>query len=191
MRWRKLSMEKLKFILTLMLIISLSSEAHIVSETKKMTRLHFYLHDVIGGDRPTVWGVAQCNLTDVLPSSFGRVMVLDNLVTSGPDPDSEEVGRMQGTVGQADLHEKALVMLLNLVFTKGEFEGSTLSILGRNPLAAESREVPIVAGTGAFRMATGYIISSTYYNDPARVRNVYEYNAVVYHMDPNVVSLRR
>ncbi|KAL1541158.1 dirigent protein 11-like [Salvia divinorum] len=168
-----------------------SRKTHTVSETMKITRLHFYLHDVIGGDRPTVWGVAACNLTDVLPSAFGKLVVLDNLVTSGPNLDSGEVGRLQGTVGLADLHEKALVMVLNLVFTKGEFEGSTLSILGRNPLGAESREVSIVAGTSAFRMATGYIITSTYYNDPARVRNVYEYSAVVYHMDPNFVSLRR
>ncbi|KAG6401426.1 hypothetical protein SASPL_138283 [Salvia splendens] len=160
-----------KLVLTLMLIFSLSSEAHFVSETNKITRLHFYLHDIIGGDRPTFWGVADCNLTDVLPSAFGKLVVLDNLVT---ELDSAEVGNLQGTVGLADLREKALVMLLNLVFTKGEFEGSTLSILGRLPLGAESREVSIVAGTGAFRMATGYIIASTYHNDPARVRNVYE-----------------
>ncbi|KAG6403635.1 hypothetical protein SASPL_135863 [Salvia splendens] len=78
-------------------------ESQIVSETKKITRLHFYLHGILGGDSPTDWTVAQCNLTDVLPSSFGKVMVLDNLVTSGPELVSEEVGRVQGgTVGMAD-----------------------------------------------------------------------------------------
>ena len=179
-------MEKLVVTLTLMLMICLSSEAQIVSETKKIMRLHFYLHDVLGADSATDWTVAQCKLTNVLPLSFGKVLVLDNLVTSEPELDSGEVGRMQGTVAMADLRETALVMLINLVFTKGEFEGSTLSILGRNPLAVKSREASIVAGTGAFRMATGYIITSTYYKDPTNVRSVFEYTAVVHHMDPNV-----
>ena len=121
-------MEKLVVTLTLMLMICLSSEAQIVSETKKIMRLHFYLHDVLGADSATDWTVAQCKLTNVLPLSFGMVLVLDNLVTSEPELDSGEVGRMQGTVAMADLRETALVMLINLVFTKGEFEGSTLSI---------------------------------------------------------------
>ncbi|KAG6401427.1 hypothetical protein SASPL_138284 [Salvia splendens] len=176
-----------KLVLTLMLILSLSSEAHFVSETMKITRIHFYLHDIIGGDSPTVWRVADSNLTDVLTSAFGMVLVLDNPVTSGPELDSGEFGRMQGTVALADLREQALAMVLNLVFTKGEFEGSTLSILGRNPLGAELREVSIVGGTGAFRMATGYVMITTYYNDPAMVRNVYDYTLVVYHMDSNFV----
>lgn len=154
--------------------------------TKKVTKLRFYLQDIIGGDKPTVWSVAQCNLTDKLPSKFGKVIVLDNLVTSGGDINSGEMGRMQGTVGMADLREKALVMVLNLVFTKGEYEGSTLSILGRNPLWQEIREVSIVGGTGDFRMANGYILTSSYYKDPAGVRNVYEYNAVIYHLDRSV-----
>ncbi|XP_042042444.1 dirigent protein 1-like [Salvia splendens] len=184
---------------TLILVILTSSllipppqtESTHTGEKRKVTRLRFYLHDFIGGDSPTVWAVASCNLTDVLPSKFGKFLVLDNLVTSGPGLDSPEVGRMQGTVGQADLHERALVMVLNLVFTKGEYEGSTLSILGRNPLTHEVREVSIVGGTAAFRMATGYILTSTYFKDPAGVCNVYEYDAVVYHTDRNVLLSHR
>ncbi|XP_057783200.1 dirigent protein 22-like [Salvia miltiorrhiza] len=187
-------MEKLN---TVIVIICISSLLLAVSESKashgkkKVTRLQFYLHDMIGGEKPTVWAVARCNLSDVLASKFGKVLVLDNLVTSGADMNSSEVGRLQGTVGQADLRERALVMLLNLVFTKGEYEGSTLSIVGRNPLEQEVREVSIVGGTAAFRMATGYILTRTYFRDPARVHSVYQYNAVVYHMDRSVLSSRR
>ncbi|XP_041998204.1 dirigent protein 1-like [Salvia splendens] len=150
-------------------------------ERREVTRLRFYLHDFIGGDSPTVWAVARCNLTDVLPYKFGKFLVLDNLVTSAPGLDSPEVGRLQGTV----------VMVLNLVLTKGEYEGSTLSILGRNPLTHEAREVSIVGGTAAFRMATGYILTSTYFKDPAGVCNVYEYDAVVYHTNRNVLLSHR
>ncbi|KAL0348493.1 UNVERIFIED_CONTAM: Dirigent protein 21 [Sesamum angustifolium] len=150
---------------------------------ERLTRLRFYLQDLVGGENKTVWQVAQSNLTDVLPSAFGTVCVLDNLVTTGPEIDSQEVGRMQGLIGLADLHEAALVMLLNVVFTEGEYKGSTLSILGRNPLLDKTREVPIVGGTGAFRMARGYVITRTYSTDETHFRSVYEYNLVVFHMD--------
>ncbi|KAL9141677.1 hypothetical protein ABFS82_14G121000 [Erythranthe guttata] len=143
---------------------------------EKLTTLRFYVQDFVGGDSPTVWEIAKTNLTDVLPSAFGLVSVLDNLVTSEPEVDSKEVGRIQGIIGLTDFHEKALVMLLNLVFTEGEYKGSTLSVLGRNPLAEETREVPIVGGTGAFRMARGYanhrdVESATY----RRTRSLYIY----------------
>lgn len=177
-------MEKLTLLL-LILISLLAAETHSLREPKrKVTKLRFYLHDVIGGDNPTVWGVAKCNLSDILPSKFGKVSVLDNLVTWHPDVNSRPLGRLQGAVGQSDLREKALVMLLNLVFTGGDYAGSTLSILGRNPLGQEVREVPVVGGTGAFRMATGYVITTTYFYDPDRVHSIYEYNVVVFHMDP-------
>lgn len=170
--------------LILMLLVSAVAAKTLISDPKKVTRLRFYLQDVVGGDKPTLWVVAHCNLSDVLPSLFGEVMVMDNLVTSEADPNSAEVGRLQGTVGFADLTEKALVMLVNLIFTKGEYEGSTLSIIGRNPIGREVREVPIVGGTGAFRMATGYVITTTYFYDTNHVHSIYEYNAVVFRYDP-------
>ncbi|XP_012833748.1 PREDICTED: dirigent protein 2-like isoform X2 [Erythranthe guttata] len=150
---------------------------------EKLTMLRFYVQDFVGGDSPTVWEIAKTNLTDVLPSAFGLVSVLDNLVTSEPEVDSKEVGRIQGIIGLTDFHEKALVMLLNLVFTDGEYKGSTLSVLGRNPLGEETREVPIVGGTGAFRMARGYAVTSTYSNDEAHSHGVIQYDVVVYHFD--------
>ncbi|KAK6143376.1 hypothetical protein DH2020_023724 [Rehmannia glutinosa] len=90
---------------------------------ERLTKLRFYVQDLVGGENQTVWKVAQSNLTDVLPSAFGLLSVLDNLVTSGPEIDSKEVGRIQGVIGLSDFHEKALVMLLNLVFTEGEYKG--------------------------------------------------------------------
>ncbi|KAK4424062.1 Dirigent protein 21 [Sesamum alatum] len=157
-----------------------------LGKKERVTRLQLYLQDLVGGENRTVWHVAQSDLTDVLPSAFGRVAVLDNLVTTGPEFESQQVGRMQGLIALADLHEKALAMLLNIVFTEGEFKGSTLSILGRNPLFDKVREVPIVGGTGAFRMARGYVITKTYSKDETRIRDVYEYNIVVFHMDDDV-----
>ncbi|KAK4405344.1 Dirigent protein 11 [Sesamum angolense] len=190
-------MQKLQLTLVLMfgsLLMNIPRGSHAESELnlcpgrERVTRLRFYVQDLVGGENPTVWKVAQSNLTNLLPSAFGLVSVLDNLVTSGPEIESREVGRIQGLIGLADFHEKALVMLLNVVFTEGEYKGSTLSILGRNPLDDEVREVPIVGGTGGFRMARGYAVTTTYAVDKAHTHGVIEYNVVVAHYDDDAMK---
>ncbi|KAL3814024.1 hypothetical protein ACJIZ3_015292 [Penstemon smallii] len=179
-------MEKLMLlVLCLLLVFVDATKTEEISSQisiEKVTKLRFYVQDLVGGDNPTVWKVAQIsNLTDTLPSAFGLLSVLDNLVTSGPEIDSEQVGRIQGVIGLSDFHEKALVMLLNLVFTEGKYKGSTLNILGRNPLDDAIREVPIVGGTGVFRMARGYAITSTYDVDEAHTHGIIQYDVVVFH----------
>ncbi|KAL8504772.1 hypothetical protein ACS0TY_016089 [Phlomoides rotata] len=42
----------------------------------------------------------------------------------------------------AGLDESALAMNLNFVFTGGEYNGSSLCILGRNPIDSKNRELP-------------------------------------------------
>ncbi|KAL0348492.1 UNVERIFIED_CONTAM: Dirigent protein 21 [Sesamum angustifolium] len=191
-------MQKLQLTLVLMfgsLLMNIPRGSHAESELnlcpgrERVSRLRFYVQDLVGGENPTVWKVAQSNLTDVLPSAFGLVSVLYNLVTSGPEIESREVGRIQGLIGLADFHEKALFMLLNVVFTEGKYKGSTLSILGRNPLDDEVREVPIVGGTGGFRMARGYAVTTTYAVDKAHTHGVIEYNVVVAHYDDDALKV--
>ncbi|KAI3458403.1 hypothetical protein Pfo_015066 [Paulownia fortunei] len=132
------------------------------------TKLHFYFQDVLGGDSPTVWKVAESGITSTSattfaasPSSFGLIYMADNLLTDGPEPDSKIVGRAQGMIAFADLHDIAIYMVVNIVFTEGKYSGSTISILGRNLLSEEERELPIVGGTGVFRMARGIAVTST------------------------------
>ncbi|KAL8486467.1 hypothetical protein ACS0TY_023233 [Phlomoides rotata] len=52
----------------------------------------------------------------------------------------------------AGLDESVLAMNLNFVFTGGEYNGSSLCILGRNPIDSKNRELPVVGGTSVFRM---------------------------------------
>ncbi|KAG8381008.1 hypothetical protein BUALT_Bualt06G0076100 [Buddleja alternifolia] len=146
-------------------------------ETK--TKLHFYLQDALRGDNPTVWEVAESKITSTSPTSFGQVLVIDDLLISGPEADSEIVGRAQGIVGLADLHNVALHESVNIVFTEGKYKGSAITILGRNPLFDKVRELPIIGGTGAFRMARGIVVTNTHTEDP--VVSVYEYTLYVYH----------
>lgn len=129
---------------------------------EKAIKLHFYVQDIVSGDNQTVWKVAESEKTASSPSHFGMISMADNLLTAGPEPDSEIVGRAQGMIGFSDLHDTAINIVVSIVFTEGKYKGSTISILGRNPLSDEERELPIVGGTGLFRMARGIALTNTH-----------------------------
>lgn len=147
---------------------------------EKTTHLHFYFHDIISGKNPTAVRIAQSPSTDKSPTLFGFFNMVDDPLTAGPDPSSEPVGRAQGLYGSADQDSFGLVMTINFVFTGKEFNGSTLSVLGRNPILETYREMPIVGGTGAFRLARGIATAKTYsFNNTGDA--IVEYNVVVLH----------
>ncbi|KAL8490905.1 hypothetical protein ACS0TY_022781 [Phlomoides rotata] len=75
----------------------------------------------------------------------------------------------------AGLDESVLAMNLNFVFTGGEYNGSSLCILGRNPIDSKNRELPVVGGTSVFRMESEFSISNTYSYDPVENYGVLEY----------------
>ncbi|KAJ4904907.1 Dirigent protein 21 [Raphanus sativus] len=130
---------------------------------KKLTHLHFYFHDIVPGAKPTAAMVAAGPNTKTSASGrFGMVVVIDDPLTVGPEITSEEVGRAQGMYASADQKSLGLLMAINLVFTKDEFAGSTASLYGRNPIMSKVREMPIIAGTGAFRFGRGYAQSRTF-----------------------------
>ncbi|KAK7836913.1 dirigent protein 7 [Quercus suber] len=52
---------------------------------------------------------------------------------------------------------------MNFVFTTRKFNGSSLTILGRNAALQPLREMPIIGGTGAFRLARGFGTAKTYF----------------------------
>ncbi|CAI9764340.1 unnamed protein product [Fraxinus pennsylvanica] len=151
------------------------------STRQKVTKLHFFLQDVNGGSNPTVLKVIEASANSA--TSFGQISMLDDLVTEGPEPDSKKVGRAQGTIGFADLNDTALKMVLNFAFTEGEYAGSTISILGRNQIFQEYRELPIVGGTGVFRLARGSAMTNTYSFDTATNKGVLEYTLFVVHYE--------
>ena len=53
--------------------------------------------------------------------------------------------------------ELSLVMAMNFVSTTGKFNGSSLIILGTNAIFHPIRVMPIIGGTGAFRLARGFV----------------------------------
>ncbi|GFP84853.1 dirigent protein 1 [Phtheirospermum japonicum] len=150
---------------------------------QKVAKLHFYLQDALGGPSATVYEVARSDITATSAASFGQVRVLDDLITARPDRDSQHLGRAQGMITFTGLDESALTMSLNFYFTAGEYSGSTLCVVGRNPIGSKNRELPVVGGTGVFRMARGYSISNTYSYDAATNYGVLEYTVYVAYVD--------
>ncbi|KAL1554421.1 dirigent protein 11-like [Salvia divinorum] len=143
---------------------------------EKVAKLHFYVQDLrIGHVNATVSEVATASVTADSPYDFGSVHVLDDLVTAGPEFNSRPVGRVQGLTTNADLSTYGIAMNLNFYFTAGKFAGSQLSILGRNQVMDEKRELPVVGGTGAFRFTRGYAIQTTYSIDFPTKYAVLEY----------------
>ncbi|XP_059643888.1 dirigent protein 21-like [Cornus florida] len=148
---------------------------------EKVTKLHFYFHDVVSGKNPTAYTVAKSNITDISPTGFGLVRMMDNALTAGPKPTSKIVGRAQGIYGSADLEGIGLLLTMNFVFTDGTYNGSTLSLLGRNPILDRYREMPIIGGSDVFRLARGIATAKTFTFNVTSENAIVEYHVIVAH----------
>ncbi|XP_073038505.1 dirigent protein 22-like [Primulina eburnea] len=155
----------------------------LIKAKEKTAKIHVYVQDALGGSNPTVWEVARSVQTKNSPTTFGQVRVVDDLLTSGSDRNSEKLGRAQGLISFSDLCESALTMNLNFYFNGGEHKGSSICIGGRNPINNKDRELPIIGGTGVFQLARGYSISNTFSFDPVTNYGVLEYTFYVAYPD--------
>ncbi|KAF3787472.1 Dirigent protein 11 [Nymphaea thermarum] len=145
---------------------------------EKTSHLHFYFHDIVSGRNPTAVRVAGAgNRTSA--TGFGDVVMIDDPLTEGPELSSKLVGRAQGLYASAGLQETSLLMAVNYVFMEGKYNGSSLSILGRNTAMRPVREMAVVGGSGLFRMARGYAIARTHSFDA--IKATVEYNVYVVH----------
>ncbi|KAH6787235.1 hypothetical protein C2S52_006787 [Perilla frutescens var. hirtella] len=128
---------------------------------EKVARIHFYIHDMMGGKNPTTFVVAEANISATSATYFGLIKMTDIPIRVGPEPNSKIIGQIQGINGASSFEEIGLLLNLNFLFTEGEYNGSTLSILGRESELEDYREMPIVGGTGVFRLARGIVTSHT------------------------------
>ena len=146
---------------------------------EKLSHLHFYFHDIVGGSNQTAVRVAAAPITDVSPTGFGAMVMMDDPLTETPEPDSKIVGRAQGMYASASQSELGLLMVLNFAFTEGKYNGSSLSVLGRNTVESAVRKMPIVGGSGLFRFSRGYAQARTHSIDVLEA--VVEYDVYVFH----------
>ncbi|CAN1133718.1 Dirigent protein 20 [Linum perenne] len=167
-------------LLTLLLTISLSHSTKPTRE--KLTHLKFYFHDIVSGPNPTALPVVRSESTNASSSAFGLVVMMDNPLTVGPNMTSKLVGRAQGIYASASqTSELSFLMVLNFAFKEGKYNGSNLSVLGRNNPFSGVREMPVVGGSGAFRFARGYAQARTHWIDLKSGDAVVEYNVYVFH----------
>ncbi|CAL0326230.1 unnamed protein product [Lupinus luteus] len=156
-----------------------SEQSNIMLPSEKLTHLHFYYHDIRNNQNPTI--VQIINTPKGVLNGFGTTFVMDDAMTEGPELSSKKVGRAQGLFALASLHDLRMTMLTNFAFTEGIFAGSTLSMLGGNPISEQNREMPIVGGTGVFRFARGYAIANSVTSISTQEHFIVEYNITVYH----------
>lgn len=148
---------------------------------EKVSTLHFYYHSSLGGNHnATSIQVAQANSTAMSPTFFGALFIDDNPLTEGPDWSSTEVGRAQGIEGFSGKDEAVALMAISFDFTQGTFNGSSFNVLSRNPISEAVRELAIVGGTGAFRLAKGFTMIKTVEFSSANGVTV-EFNVTIIH----------
>ncbi|KAL9244868.1 hypothetical protein vseg_018587 [Gypsophila vaccaria] len=182
------------FYLTITLIIlsiTLLTNGQYFSITKhaklpklKKTTLHFYLHDILSGSNPSAVLVARPNITLGQPSAtpFGSVYAIDDPLTVGPEANSTVIGNAQGLYLSSSKDILSLVLYVDFGFTSGAFNGSSISVVSRNPISeASGRELSVVGGRGKFKLAQGYANVNTYFLDTKSGDAILEYHVVVYH----------
>ncbi|KAL4187862.1 hypothetical protein AMTRI_Chr09g41040 [Amborella trichopoda] len=149
---------------------------------EKVSYLDFYFHDIASGTKnATALIVAMANTTITSSTFFGMLNVVDDPLTQGRAITSKVIGRMQGIYASASQTEFSLFMGLNFLFTTGELNGSTLTMIGRNPTMENVREMSIVGGSGAFRLARGFLLAKTYSANKVTRSFVLECDVTVIH----------
>ncbi|XP_040869597.1 dirigent protein 19-like [Glycine max] len=95
------------------------------------------------------------------------VRILDNPLTLGPELSSKQVGRAKGLYASVLRTELSLLMVMNFALTEGKYNGSAITIMGRNrPLMTKVREMPVIGGSGIFWVARGYALVKAHSYDP-------------------------
>ncbi|CAO2822109.1 unnamed protein product [Amaranthus hypochondriacus] len=150
-------------------------------QAQNLTHIQFYFHDYVSGPNPTAIRIAQAKSTDQSSSSFGALVMIDDPLTEGPGNDSKIIGYAQGMYAFADQQQFALMMSMNLVFIEGDYNGSSLSVMGRNPVMESVREFGVIGGSGVFRFASGYAQAKTITMMDPNGATIVEYNVYVSH----------
>ncbi|OAY27653.1 hypothetical protein MANES_15G004300v8 [Manihot esculenta] len=147
----------------------------------KQTNLVVYVHDYFTGPDSSAITVAGKSGPNFHILHFGTVAVVDDPVTEGASIESREIGRAQGTYINSQLDGKGLYMVFSLIFTDGEYKGSTLEIQGSDIFSMKEREFGIVSGTGFFRFVKGYGTMQTEFMDIPNLRAIIKLNITVKH----------
>ncbi|XP_010542445.1 PREDICTED: dirigent protein 20-like [Tarenaya hassleriana] len=149
-----------------------------LNKKEKLTHFRVYWHDILSGRNPTSVMIRPPVLNTTF---FGSINMIDNPLTSDQPLNSTIVGRAQGMYAAASQQGLGFLMAMNFAFTTGKYNGSTITILGRNTAMSEVREMPVVGGSGLFRFARGYVEARTKWLDFKTGDATVEYSCYVLH----------
>ncbi|KAJ4979188.1 hypothetical protein NE237_009968 [Protea cynaroides] len=157
------------------------SPASVGLKEEKITQLRVYWHDIVNRSNPSAIQVAAATMTNTSPTGFGSLMMIDDPLTEGPELSSKLVGRAQGFYSSASQTEVGLLMAMNFAFMDDKYNGSTITVLGRNTVLSKVVEMPVIGGIGVFRYSRGYVQARTHKFDPTTRDTTVEYDIYVYH----------
>lgn len=152
---------------------------------EKTTHLHFFLHDTLSGKDPSAVLIGRAAGRDPRPDDpvpFSSLYATDDLLTEGPSPQSKVVGNAQGLWVSSGRGKLSLVLGMDFELTDGPFNGSAFVVYSRNTVTRPvGRELAIVGGRGAFRLARGYALLRTHFLDNNNGDAIIEYNVTLVH----------
>ncbi|MFQ6662788.1 hypothetical protein Gotur_030515 [Gossypium turneri] len=139
----------------------------------KVTNLHFFMHEHTG---VTAVQVAQVNITSSDNNSsvpFASLVAVNDPLRTGPEPDSEVIGNVQGIALLAGMNASS-TQYIDFGFNTGKFNGSSLSVFSRGEPG-----LAVVGGRGRFMMATGVALFNPILINATNV--IIEFNVTVIH----------
>ncbi|KAM3355499.1 hypothetical protein ACQJBY_025962 [Aegilops geniculata] len=179
---------RIPFFLITVLVLSLQFNASPVGGSKKMTNIRFYLHNTHKVNDPSSVLVAEntnatAHARGLVP--FSSIYVFDDVLTKGPTSRSKVVGNAQGMYVETGKDGYTILLTIDCEMTDGPFKGSSFVMFSRNEFRKPIREVPVIGGRGAFRMAKGYGLLKTVCVDCINSVNpskgdIIEYNVTLY-----------
>ncbi|XP_010055807.2 dirigent protein 5 [Eucalyptus grandis] len=158
---RNLVAHKSCFLVLLLLLLLFTSQFS--SATKKTLnrdqpckRFVLYFHDILfgGNDVANATSAAVANETGLGNFKFGKLFVFDDPMTKDKNYLSPAVARAQGFYFYDMKSDYNAWFAYTLVFNSTKLKG-TLNIMGADIMAAQTRDLSIVGGTGDFFMARG------------------------------------
>ncbi|KAK7339976.1 hypothetical protein VNO77_20666 [Canavalia gladiata] len=179
-----------QFIITLLILFVTAENTNdfvrpldpkLFSSNEKLSHFRFYWHDTLSGHNPSSITVIPSSFKWNSTSVFGLVNIFENPLTLGPQSNSKLVGKAQGFYASASQTEVDMLVVMNFAFTEGKYNGSTITLLGRDPIFDKVREMPVIGGTGLFRFARGYAQLSTHWFSPLTKDAIVQYNLYVMH----------
>ncbi|XP_058108834.1 dirigent protein 11-like [Magnolia sinica] len=96
----------------------------------KETNMVFYMHDWETGENVTSVSVAGLNGIGSVSTRFKTITVFDNAITVDIDRHSKKIGRGRGMFAASALDDCTIDLMYSIVFTDGDYKGSTLQIHG-------------------------------------------------------------